>query len=728
MKFFHQLESVDCGPACLAMISSHYKRNYSLRQVKTICDVTRMGVAVKDIISGARKMGFESNGAKMTVEELEIAPLPLVLYWKQTHFVVLYKVVRRNDKLIFYIADPSYGKIKIDAEILTKEWMGANTKGISILMRPIEGVCENPPKEQKTRFYKEELVKDLLRFVGRNKWKYILSALMLILGLATNWAIPILFKKTIDSAVGGKSLHIVWVLLLAQLMLFLGNFVFRLFSDLVLTKLNFNLSILLKENFLQKIMKLPIRYFDTRINASTLQRLNDQDKIRSFMVWKGHEMILTLINLVAFSIILYTMNKYIFIVFFLGSVLSIFWMSVFLKKRNIVTYSTILRQTENSNSLYEFVMNMPEIKINGAQNKMIANLADIQKKLHSLELRSLYLNMSQNLGVSFLSKFKELLSLAVCCFLILKGQLTVGSVLGISYILGQLNHPIISLISYFNNAQDADISRKRVNDVYLEKEENDTRKELLPENINCIEVRDVSFKYPGSFNHAVLENISFDIPKNKVTAIVGASGSGKTTLLKLLLSYYDPVEGSISIDTKPLSEINSDLWRDKCGTVLQDGHIFAGTIAENIALADPDFDREKVVFAAKIACLDEFISKLPMAYNTKVGSIGTQLSGGQKQRILIARAVYKNPDFLFFDEATSSLDSKNEKMIMSNLNQFFEGRTVVIIAHRLSTVKNADQIIVLDKGKIVEQGNHMDLVENKGDYFELVRNQLELGV
>lgn len=728
MKFFHQLESVDCGPACLAMISAYYKRNYSVRQVKTICDVTRMGVAVKDIISGARKMGFESNGARMTVEELEIAPLPLILYWKQTHFVVLYKVVRRKDKLTFYIADPGYGKIRIDADILTKEWMGANTKGISILIRPIEGNGENPPKEQKTKFYKEELIKDLLRFVARHKWKYLLSALVLILGLATNWAIPILFKKTIDSAVGGKSLHIVWILLLAQLMMFLGNFVFRLFSDLVLTKLNFTLSILLKETFLQKIMKLPIRYFDTRINASTLQRLSDQDKIRGFMVWKGHEMFLTLVNLIAFSIILYTINKYIFIVFFLGSVLSLLWMSIFLKKRKIVTYSTILRQTENSNSLYEFVMNMPEIKINGAQNKMIANLANIQKKLHSLELRSLYLNMSQNLGVSFLSKFKELLSLAVCCFLILKGQLTVGSVLGISYILGQLNHPIISLISYFNDGQDADIARRRVNDVYLEKEENDSKKELLPRKIHCIEVRDVSFKYPGSFNHIVLDNISFDIPKNKVTAIVGASGSGKTTLLKLLLSYYDPVKGSISIDSKPLSEINSDLWRDKCGTVLQDGHIFAGTIAENIALADPDFDKERVVFAAKIACVDEFISKLPMAYNTKVGSIGTQMSGGQKQRVLIARAIYKNPDFLFFDEATSSLDSKNEKMIMSNLNQFFKGRTVVIIAHRLSTVKNADQIIVLDKGKIVEQGRHIDLVENKGDYFELVRNQLELGV
>lgn len=726
-KFFHQLESVDCGPACLAMISSFYKRKYSLRQIKDICEVTRMGVAVKDILYGARKMGFEACAAKMSVEELCVAPLPLILYWKQSHFVVLYKVVRRRGKLIFSIADPSYGKIKVDAEILENEWLGANSKGISMLMELLDEGIEDPPKEVKVRIYKEEFIKGLLQFIRKNRWKYVFSILMLILCLVANWTVPIVLKNIIDKGIGGKSLYIVGVLLLAQLFIFLGHFIFRLFSDLVLIKLNFKLSILLKESFLKKVMRLPIRYFDTRLNASTLQRINDQDKIRTFMIWKANEMTVNIINIIAFGAILFTMNYYIFVVFFLGSLISLFWMRIFFNKRMIVSYSMILRQTENLNSLYEFVMNMPEIKINGAQHKMIDDLAKVQKKLNALELRSLYLNLDQNLGISFMAKLQELLSIALCAYLIIHGKLTIGALLSVSYILGQLSYPIQSLISFLSEAQDADIARRRVNDIYLEKEEINQDSEGLPDNVDSIEVDRVSFKYPGSFNHVVLDNISFNIPKNRITAIVGASGSGKSTLLKLLLSYYEPTNGSILVGSKNVSKMNSDLWREKCSTVLQDGHIFAGTIAENIALGDANLDKDKVVSAAKVACIHSFISKLPMAYNTKVGSIGTQLSGGQKQRILIARAVYKNSDFLFFDEATSSLDAQSERLIMNNLDKFFKGRTVVIIAHRLSTVKNADQILVLNEGKIVEQGKHHDLVENKGDYFELVRNQLELG-
>jgi ATP-binding cassette subfamily B protein len=728
LKFVHQLESVDCGPACLAMISSFYKRNYSLRQIKEICDVTRMGVAVKDIISGARKMGFKSCAAKMSIEELNIAPLPLILYWKQSHFVVLYKVATKKGKLVFSIADPSYGKIRVDEDILENEWLGANSKGISMLMEPSDENIEGPPKEIKVKIYKEEFVRGLLNFIGKNKWKYIFSIVMLVLCLAANWTVPVLLKNMIDKGIGGKSLYIVGILLLAQLFVFLGHFIFRLFSDLVLTKLNFQLSILLKESFLQKIMRLPIRYFDTRLNASTLQRINDQDKIRTFMIWKANEMTVNIINIIAFGAILFAMNYLIFVVFLLGSLISIFWMQFFLKKRMVVSYSMILRQTENLNSLYEFVMNMPEIKINGAQNKMIDDLAKVQKKLNALELRSLYLNLNQNLGISFMAKLQELLSIAFCAYLIIQGKLTIGTLLSVSYILGQLSFPIQSLISYFSDVQDANIARKRVNDVYLEKEEANQTSDILPKFINSIEVDRVSFKYPGSFNQIVLDNISFVIPKNRITAIVGASGSGKSTLLKLLLSYYEPSNGAILVGGENLAEINSDLWRQKCSTVLQDGHIFAGTIAENIALHDSNLDRERVVSAAKVACIHNFISKLPMSYNTKVGSIGTQLSGGQKQRILIARAVYRNSEFLFFDEATSSLDAKSERLIMNNLDEFFKGRTVIIIAHRLSTVKNADQIIVLDEGKIVEQGRHHDLVKNKGDYFELVKNQLELGV
>ncbi|WP_166437093.1 peptidase domain-containing ABC transporter [Niastella caeni] len=728
LTFFAQLEGSDCGPACLAMVASYYKKRYTVKDVKQFCPVTRMGVAVQDILGGARKMGFEAAGVKLTVEEVTAAPLPLILYWKQSHFVVLYDIANHRGNTTYYIADPGYGKIKLDEETLMKGWMGANSKGVAILMQPASAGFVEPMPVPRIKFYNQEFLQSVFKFISQYKWRYVFSILLMITGLVANWAIPVIFQQTIDKGIGTGSLHIVWVLLLAQLGLFLGNFVSQLLSDLVLTKLNFRLSISLKQNFLYKIMRLPIKYFDTRMNTDTLQRLGDQSKIQTFLTWRAIAMVIGVLNIIAFITILFNINKYIFLVFFLLSAVSIVWVTFFLKARRVLEYSLFLRQSENSNSLYEFIMNMPEIKINNAQHTMITKLTDLQKKLNELQLRSLFLNMYQNIGMSFLSKFKELIAIAICAFLIIKGELTIGALLSISYILGQLAYPVNNLVNYIRDAQDADIAQKRINDVYSEKDENAGNKAPAPTNINKIALEHVTFKYPGSFSPFVLTNVSFTIPKNKITAIVGASGSGKTTLLKLLLSYYNPSEGHIKLNNSNLSTIHSEEWRKQCGTVLQDGHIFAGTLAENIAIADEAIDKDRITYAAKVACIHDFIVNLPMGYNTKVGSVGIQLSGGQKQRVLIARAVYKNPDFLFFDEATSSLDANNEKQIMENLNEFFHGKTVIIIAHRLSTVKNADQIIVLDKGRIVEQGHHDLLVTNKGNYFELVRNQLELGV
>ncbi|MDN3548779.1 peptidase domain-containing ABC transporter [Mucilaginibacter aquaedulcis] len=728
LKFFHQLEGSDCGPACLAMVTSYHQKKYSVKDIKRVCSVTRTGVTVQDIVNGARKLGFESVGIKATLAELEDVPLPSILFWKQNHFVVLYDVVKsKDDVCTYYLADPGYGKIRLDRDTLTKGWLGTNTQGIAILINPPEqGFTADLRPDPVVRFYKEEFIQSIFRFIGLHRWKYIFSFILTVLGLITNWAIPIVFQQTIDKGIGTKSLHIVWVLLLAQLALFLGNFVSQTFSTLIRTKVNFKLSVSLKENFLNKLMRLPITYFDTRMNAETLQRLGDQGKIQTFVTWRGSDIILSIINIIAFSIILGNINKYVFLIFFLLSIISVVWVSFFFKIRKALEYSLFLRQSENSNSLYEFIMNMPEIKINNAQNTIISKLTTLQEKLNEIELRSLFLNMYQNAGISFLSKLKELIAIALCAFLIIKGELTIGALLSISYILGQLASPITGLVSYLKDAQDADMAQKRINEVYLEKDENDASRISVPTEIEKIAVENVTFKYPGSFNPFVLHDISFEIPKNKVTAIVGASGSGKTTLLKLLLSYYNPSKGNIRINDSALSSINSEAWRKRCGTVLQDGHIFAGTIAENIALADLTIDSERVMHAAKVACIHDFIYGLPMRYNTKVGSVGIHLSGGQKQRMLVARAVYRNPEFIFFDEATSSLDANNEKQIMENLETFFRGKTVIIIAHRLSTVKNADHIIVLHKGQIVEQGKHESLVDAKGDYFELVRNQLEL--
>lgn len=688
-----------------------------------------MGVSVQDIVNGAKKMGFNPYALKVTPEELEELPLPAILFWKQDHFVVLHDIKKTKKKTVYFLADPGYGHITIEREIMVNEWMGANDKGVAIALELNEGHVQAIPQKPKSVALKDKnvLLSQVWDFIKDRKSKYIGASLLLLLGLATNWFMPIIFQRILDDGIINKSLQIVWALLGVQLVLFISNFISDYLSHWTITKANFHLSNRLKENFLNKLMKLPVSYFDTRLNTDTLQRLGDQEKMKDFVTWRGLDLLINSLNIIVFSIMLFYINKLVFAIYLVLSIFSVVWVGFFLKLRAIIEYSLFLRQSENSNNLYEFIMNMPEIKINNAQQNIIDRIIAVQNKLNHLELRSLFLNMWQIVGVTFLSKLKEIVTIALCAYLIIKGNMTIGTLLGITYILGQLTSPIHNLINFIKNAQDASISQKRVSDVYGEKNENNEQMEFIPTFIHSLSVDGVSFKYPGSFNPFVLNNVSFEIPINKITAIVGTSGSGKTTLLKLLLSYYSPDKGHISLNGEDLFRFNKESWRDECAVVAQDGHIFSGTIGYNISFSDTNPDTEKIKEAARIACIDSFIEGLPMAYNTKVGNVGIQLSGGQKQRILIARAVYRNPKFLFFDEATSSLDANSEKLIMNNLNDFFKGKTVVVIAHRLSTVKNADQIIVLEKGEIVETGTHQLLTQTKGNYFELVKNQLELG-
>jgi len=729
-KFCSQLESNDCGPACLTMIANHYHKNVSLKYVKEACSVTRMGVSVKDLLDGGRKLGMECNGLKLSITQLEEIPLPAVLFWKQDHFVVLYDVRKKNNQSNYYLADPGYGKININKELLEKEWLGNNPKGVALVFQnhehPLHKEYENNSEINKEN---KVVLQSLFTFFSNNKVKYLLSFLLLIVGLSANWCIPIIFRKVIDNGIIGKSLNLVIILLLAQLVLFVGNFCCGFLSDYLLTKLNFNLSISLKENFLKKLIRLPINYFDTRLNTDTLQRLSDLSKIQTFLTWKGIGFFINMLNLIVFSVILFFLNKLIFIAFVILSAISILWVGFFLKKRAIIEYSMFIRQSENSNNLYEFVMNMPEIKVNQAQNTLVEKITSLQRKLNELELKSLFLNMYQLSGANFVLKLKELITIGISAFLIIESKMTVGTLLSISYIMGQLSGPIINLINNIQDGQDANISNKRVEDVYSVNDESsyitNERREV---EVKDLVLNDVSFKYPGSFNSFVLKNLSLTIFKEKITAIVGTSGSGKSTLMKLLMMYYEPNVGSIFLGENSLFDINPDDWRSKCGVVLQDGHIFSGSIIFNITLCENEnVDYDNLSNAIKISCLEEMLLNLPMGYNTKIGSVGMQLSGGQMQRILIARAVYKNPDFIFFDEATSSLDANTEKVIMNNLNEFFKGKTVVVIAHRLSTVKNADQIIVIEQGELIEIGSHSDLVYKKDKYYSLVKNQLELG-
>ncbi|MDR0802297.1 peptidase domain-containing ABC transporter [Fluviicola sp.] len=724
-RFFHQSESVDCGPACLSMICSHFGLKADVKTVKSICSVTRMGVSVQDIVEGGKKIGFETNAYKVNLEEIEQVPLPAILFWKQDHFVVLYKVEVRRNKRIYHIADPGYGETGLEEDVFKNEWVGNESKGVAILFQEGDEGLEIPKIEGRQQ--DRSLLNNVFSYVKNNKFKYLLSILILFIGLVSNWLSPVIFKRILDEGILDRSLNIVVYLLIAQLILFISSIISEFISEWSLTKINFYLSINLKENFLKKLMKLPISYFDTRLNSDTLERLGDHEKIKNFVTWKGLSLLITSANIIVFSILLFYSSKTVFSIYILLSIFSILWVAVFLKKRAVIEYSIFLRQSANSNLLYEFVMNMPEIRTHNAQDAIIKNIIDLQHKLNRLELRSLFLNIYQLIGVGFLSKLKEIAAIAICAYLIIEGKMTIGSMLATTYILGQLSGPIQNIINFIKDTQDAKIAYNRISDVYNEQNEDDGAN-LVPLNSDFdIRLKGISFKYPGSFNPFVLENIDFVIPANKTTAIVGQSGSGKTTLLKLLLKYHKVSSGQILLGDQDINQINPDLWRNSCGVVSQEGIIFSGTIAFNIAFSNNIDDLEQIRKVAEIACIDDFISSLPMGYSTKVGSVGIQLSGGQTQRILIARAIYRNPEFIFFDEATSSLDAHNELQIHNNLKTFFKGKTVCIIAHRLSTVKNADQIVVLDQGKVAEIGNHESLVKFQGLYYNLVKNQLELG-
>lgn len=731
LPFFHQLTSTDCAAACLCMLVNYYEKTTTLNSIKKYFEFTRNGVSINDITYVAQKIGLSPTVLKVSSEELATIPFPVILYWKQEHFLVYDKVKNNNGNLIFHLADPAYGKVKLDKESFENEWKGINDKGIAIVLQPNKGfdtINLSSDVKNNVKPFSSPIIGYIKKFLIKNKFKYILALTLLIVSLIANWAIPFFFQKIIDEGVMLNNMNMVYFFLISQVVLFISYFISDFFSRLILTKFNFSLSVKLKENLLFKLIKLPINYFDTRLNTETLQRINDQNKIQTYMTWKGPELIISTLNILIFGSILWYYNTTVFISYFVLSILSFLWVFLFLKRRAVIEYAMFLKKSENSNHIYEFIMNMPEIKINNAQKNIINKISKIQNKLNDIELRSLFLNTYQLIGVNILTKIKEIVAIGICAYFIIENQITLGALISISYVIGQLTSPMNNIVSFIKDTQDAKLSNDRINDVYTTKEENELKSiDFSAQEILNINIKNLSFKYPGKFSPIIIDDVSFKMKKNTVTAIVGASGSGKTTLLKLLLSFYSIKPKAITIDNIDMNDIIPSTWREQCGIVMQDGNIFSGTVAENITFSDKNIDFDQLKKACEVACAYDFVERLPMGFNTKIGNSGLQLSGGQKQRILIARAVYKNPRFLFFDEATSALDAENEKVIHNNLQFFFKGKTVVIIAHRLSTVKNADNIIVLNKGKIVEQGDHQKLVKGKSYYFNLIKNQLELG-
>ena len=732
MRFtFHtQLESVDCGPACLQMVLSHYGKAYTLNELKERCHVSRVGITMHDIVGAAKGLGFATSVVKVNLEQIQSIPLPAVLFWRQEHYVVLYNVSTNTSReAVFYVADPAYGKIQLTSELFYREWSQNEPKGIALLLNPLDDFDTYVPDPS----FQDKGIRKIAAFSGKaiqgHKATLSIAFVLFCLAMVTNWLAPVLFQRIIDKGVLPKTMSVVTSVLAAQFVLFLSNILADYMSSKLLLNVSFKLGMNFLTDFLFKVTRLPIKFFDIRLNTDLIQRVEDQERLQNFLTYRLTGFVIAVLNLLVFSAMILFYNLYSFGIFLIFSIASVYWTTLFLDKRKVLDYTRFSVSAENKNNLYEMILGMAEVKVNNAQHAKLRRWQTNQTKLNDILLKALHLNYYQLFGVNTFNKIKDIAIIGLCAYLVINDRMTLGIMMGISYILGQLNRPIDQIVDFIRSAQDAKISFDRMDEIQQKEDENiGPRSAINHDLVFGFDITQISFKYEGSYNSFVLQDVTCCIPKGKITAIVGTSGSGKTTLLKLLLGFYYPQLGDIRIDNHKLSEVNIDDWRNRCGVVMQDGYIFSGSIAENIAIAEEKYDSERLISALDTACISEFVHRLPMGLNTKIGKSGIDLSGGQKQRLLIARAVYKNPDFIFFDEATSALDANNESRIMANLDQFFEGKTVVIVAHRLSTVRSADQIIVLDRGKIVEIGSHNELVDNRNAYYELIKNQLELGV
>ncbi|MGG5506915.1 MULTISPECIES: peptidase domain-containing ABC transporter [unclassified Myroides] len=727
MKFIPQHDQMDCGPACLAMITSKYGKNYSLHYLRENSFLTKEGVSLLGINEASKKVGFETLTAKLTIDKLiiEKESLPCILHWNQNHFVVLKKITKNTftGKYFFHILDPAHGFIKLNEENFAKSWITDNNKGVAFFLNPTEDFYkQSPPTEEKLS------IKHLIRYLSPFKKQISIMFILLLLGSLLNFIFPFLTQNLIDKGINSKNLNIISLILLAQLGVFLGVITFEIIRNWLMLFVGTKVSINIISEFLNKLLKLPIKYFDTKMMGDFNQRIQDNERIENFLTSQSLTTFFSIITFSVFFGVLLYYDYRILSVYLILTIISILWSFYWLRKRKVLDYFRFQYLSENQESIYEMLNGVTEMKLNQYEDFKRNEWEKIQYKLFNLNIRILKINQLQLSGFDFFNQIKNILVTFIASTLVVKETMSLGELLAISYIIGQMNSPINQLVVFFRSLQDAKLSIERLNEVQTHKaEEHQNQKTLLLQSSKGIEIKDLSFQYESSKSPVVLKDINFTIPNGKITAIVGASGSGKTTLMKLLLRFYDPTTGKIFYNDEDILSLSPKNIRQNCGVVMQDGYIFSDTIERNIATGDEIIDKEALDKAVKIANIESFIENLPLGYNTKIGASGNGISGGQKQRILISRAVYKNPHYIFFDEATSALDAENEKVIHDNLQEFFKGKTVLIIAHRLSTVKNADQIIVLKNGEIVEKGSHNELVKSKSDYYNLIKNQLELG-
>lgn len=718
-RCYRQLENSDCGLTCIRMIARHYGKKIPMKHLREISDLNRLGMSIKDIADTAEKSGMDSIAVRITPPHLDNMPLPAILYWRQQHFVVLYKHNASGKR--FHIADPSQGRLTYDESDFYSYWIPeGDDKGLAILMEPNETFSSR-------EYPKEKVAGDFIRYLSnlfRNyRFKFLTALIITVFIMASDLALPLLIKKTVDEGIALKDINLVVALLFGQLSFTLAGLAASNGIDLILTKTGLAIHLEMVNAYLEKLSRLPLSYFDTKISSDFIQKISDQERIKDFLVSFPNSILVTILTLTVFSFLLFHFSPLIFAIFILLSFIEIFWNVSFLNRRKTLDYAYFTHSSANTNHAFELTSGMADLKVNNAENARIGKWKKTQDAMNSVSVKSTWLNIAQNGGLNALGSIKNLIVTAIGSLMVISGDLSLGALMTLGYITGRLATPFATIGSSISTLQGAVISYQRIADVVNDKTETRGNRKYSSASV---EFKNVSFKYAGTKSPFVIKDMNLTIEPGKITALVGESGSGKSTLIKLMLGFYIPRKGVLRLSGHDVRDVDNQDWLRHCGVVMQEARLFSGSLLDNISLSDPKPDEKKAMELLESVGLSDFVNTLPMGIHTKIGSTGIEISGGQKQRVMIARALYKNPDLLFLDEATSSLDANNEKSIVSRINTLCKGKTIVIAAHRLSTVQNADKIVFIKDGRVSEMGTHYELLSNKGDYWKLVRNQLQL--
>lgn len=714
---------MDCGATCLRMVLKHYGQTVSIQRIRKLCQTNKHGVNLLGISEAAETLQLRTSGVKLKLEQLEEIELPSILHWNQSHFVVLYRISRGK----YYIADPATSLVTMDQKEFSKNWFAHKElhQGLSLILSPMPDFYDLDKEEKEKSLEWGKIISYFAKYRGL----FIQLFFGMLLGTVLQLLTPFLTQSVVDIGINSKNLNFINLILIAQLMLFVGETSVTFIRSWIMLHISTRVNISIVTDLWIKLMRLPMSFFDIKTHGDIVERMRDQQRIENFLTGSTLDTLFSLFNMLIFGIMLVIYNKFIFLIFIASTFLYTVWMLLFMKYRKKLDHQNFKIASENETYTVEMIQSIKDIKLNNSQKQKRWIWESIQARLFKIKVKGLALSQYQSIGAMAINQSKSILITFICARSVIQGDITLGGMMAIQYIVGMVSSPVSYLLTFMQSYQDARISLDRLNEIYEADEEESADRDYVNElpNDKTIEMRNLTFRYYGAGNEPVFKNLNLTFPQNKTTAIVGASGSGKTTILKLLMRFYEQEEGEILVGGKRIETISQHIWRESCGLVMQDNHIFADTIERNIAVGDEFPDSDRVQNSIKIANLQEFVNEQPFGINTKIGTAGRGVSQGQKQRLLIARSVYKNPNYIFLDEATNSLDANNERKIIDNLNAFFQEKTVIIVAHRLSTVTHADNIIVLDKGVIVEQGTHIELTAQRGQYYSLVKNQLELG-